>query len=164
MSHIRLHRYIAIVVLFIILTYGILKPWVLDFYTSAIIQFFNLFNLNINELKEFLINNSKNKWNENKVGWLIYYPTYYLLHVIFIYSLFKKNISARNLLIIGLSGLIGVLLVCIILGKIYEIGYLYDISWNLFRSLFGLPFILLAIEGGRILYRDFEKRIREIEN
>jgi len=38
-----------------------------------------------------------------------------------------------------------------------ELVKLSNIFLGFFRSLFGLPFILLAIEGGRILYNDIVK-------
>lgn len=88
------------------------------------------------------------------LGWIFYYPTYFLLHIAFIYLLFKKQKQTRNYLILGLTGLIIISVGLALVGKFFEWSMVYNISYDAFQKLFGLPFILLFIEGGRILYND----------
>jgi hypothetical protein len=88
------------------------------------------------------------------IGWMIYYPTYFLLHLIFIYLLFSNQIKTRNYLLAGLTIVVFLLVSISIISKILEHNAIHKISYEAFQKLFGLPFILLFIEGGRILYKD----------
>jgi len=96
----------------------------------------------------------KNEWDENAAGWLLYYPTYILLHIIFIYVLFYNKTKIRNWLIFSLIGFVTIDFALIIVFKELDLYLLYKISYKMFQQLFGLPFILLAIEGGRHLFRE----------
>ncbi len=55
---------------------------------------------------------------------------------------------------LGLTVLIFLLVAFSLIGKLTDINLLYQVSYDAFQKLFGLPFILLFIEGGRILYKD----------
>ena len=60
---------------------------------------------------------------------------------------------------IGLSSLIGLIIFFWVLFVKIDEPQLASFFRIQFRNLFGLPFILLAIEGGRILYKDIAKLI-----
>ena len=147
-------------VLVAILCYGILRIWVLEFYADFLSTLLEAFSVDINDFRH-LFHSEVSTWKPYQYGWVIYYPTYFLLHVLFIFFLFKKQKKVRNSLIIGLTLLIFILLASIPLGRFLDLFWLSNMSWVLFRKLFGLPFILLAIEGGRILYSDLTKRLAE---
>ncbi len=67
----------------------------------------------------------------------------------------------RKVLSFVLIILIGVLSINIVAGKAFGFIHLYKISYKLFQNLLGLPFILLAIEGGRILIRDIDSYYKD---
>lgn len=102
---------------------------------------------------------SKKETETNIMGWFIYYPTYISLHILFILVAFKDNKKVKNILLYGFIGLIATLILCSVLGKLMDWQQLYRISYNLFRNLIGLPFALLCIEGGQILYSDIKKKL-----
>ncbi|MEO9803690.1 MAG: hypothetical protein ABJF04_10605 [Reichenbachiella sp.] len=153
-------RTLSMAVLVAILCYGVLRIWVLQFYADFLSNLLEAFSVDINDFRH-LFQSDVNAWKPYQYGWVIYYPTYFLLHVLFIFFLFKKQKKVRNSLIIGLTLLIFILLASILLGRFLDLFWLSNMSWVLFRKLFGLPFILLAIEGGRILYSDLTKRLAE---
>ena len=143
------------VVLVLIVCYGFFKILVLQFYSKIILTIFDVLGINSSELILKLERFSKAPDQVKGIlGWLIYYPSYFLLHILFIFLLFHKQKRTRNYLVIGLSGLIFFLIVMSITGKLFGIQPLYIVSYEAFQKLFGLPFILLFIEGGRILYKD----------
>jgi len=126
------------------------KEYIKEFYTHLIQRF-----INIDNISTHFNNLSRNKeWDDDITGWLIYYPTYLMLHILFIYTLFYNQIRIRNWLIITLVGFVIIDLGLIIVFKQLEFDMLYRICYSLFQKLFGLPFILLAIEGGRHLFKE----------
>ena len=80
-----------------------------------------------------------------------------LLHLTFIFLLFRDQRKAKKYLSIGLISLVLILIGISLLGKVLEINAIYRTFNYAFKQLFGLPFILLAIEGGRILYNDINR-------
>ena len=158
----RAHRIASIGVLLLILLYGFFKVWFCSLYShpvSNLVEYLgyspelllaelNSLSLGATEFSHFM-------------GWLIYYPTYLGLHLLFIYLLFKKQQRMRKVLSFVLIILIGVLSINIVAGKAFGFIHLYKISYKLFQNLLGLPFILLAIEGGRILIRDIDSYYKD---
>lgn len=159
---VSLNRAMAFLVLATIVIYGIFKMWLLRLYASAIIYVAKIIHLEHSPFFETLKNQAtRENVREQTLGWIIYYPTYLLLHIAFIFLLFKSNVKVRNYLTIGLISLIGFLVVGWLLFNyigLTEVGSLFR---HQFRNLFGLPFILLSIEGGRILYKDILTRLKE---
>ncbi|MEO9476977.1 MAG: hypothetical protein ABJG41_15640 [Cyclobacteriaceae bacterium] len=151
---------LSTMVLILIVLYGFFKNWVRGVYSKFIEICLEFANIDSRELVRHF--NSFSETTESIsgiLGWLIYYPTYFLLHVAFIFLLFHKQKKTRNYLTIGLTGLIALSVGLALIGKILELELIYNISYDAFQKLFGLPFILLFIEGGRILYNDiFEKQ------
>jgi hypothetical protein len=149
------HKALATSVLSFIIAYGFFKNFVLRIYSELILSFFRLIGydsvLLISKFNDF---SKKEGGRDDILGWLIYYPSYFLLHIAFIYLLFWKQKQLRHYLAIGLTVLIFLLVSLSIIGKIFEFQMLYLVSYESFQKLFGLPFILLFIEGGRILYKD----------
>lgn len=151
-------RLLAILVLVSIVIYSILKNWVLRIYAQCLGWFASLIGFGNNSLFEMVKNQAKyEETREQTLGWLIYYPTYFLLHIAFIYLLFNGNRKVRNCLMVGLTGVIGLVVVFWIVFMAMGYSELGNFFRTQFRNLFGLPFILLAIEGGRILYKDMVK-------
>ncbi len=143
------------IVLVLIVCYGFFKTLVLKLYSDLIIQIFDKFGVDPTPIIETLYSFSKSpKLVKGIIGWFIYYPSYFLLHILFIFLLFHKQKRTRNYLVFALSGLILFLISLSIIGKIFDLHSLYLVSYEAFQKLFGLPFILLFIEGGRILYKD----------
>ncbi|MAE85024.1 MAG: hypothetical protein CMB80_19970 [Flammeovirgaceae bacterium] len=153
----KYHRIFAGIVLTLIVTYGILKIWVLKFYASLLETASRIANIENNALFEAIRNQARTEEiRYQALGWLIYYPTYFLLHIAFIYLLFNNNLKARNYLILGLTALITSLVSLWVLFLIWGFPELARFFRDQFKNLFGLPFILLAIEGGRIIYSDIQ--------
>ncbi|MEQ8237619.1 MAG: hypothetical protein RIA69_00330 [Cyclobacteriaceae bacterium] len=159
---ISINRILVLAVLASIMVYGILKNWVLKAYASFLDSAAGLIGLDGNALFRLVRNQAEiESVRHQTLGWLIYYPTYFLLHIVFIFLLFDRNRKVRNYLTIGLS----VLIILLLSGwSLFSIIGMHEISYFCrlqFRNLFGLPFILLAIEGGRILYNDVENLIKD---
>lgn len=141
------------VVLIIIQLYGIMRFTFLRWYTAFIGLFLDIETLN-NELNYL---SRTVAYRHDIAGWLIYYPTYLMLHIIFIMILFRKNRKIRNTLCLSLISVVLVLITIIIISKYTGFNSGYRFAYETFQRLFGLPFILLFIEGGRILYNDIVK-------
>lgn len=148
---------LSFIILCSILLYGIFKP-VLQRLFANLFRNWENYQAYTDRLNDF---SQTPKYNEDLMGWIIYYPTYFLLHILFILVLFKHQPKTRNWVALGLTSFIGFLLVCMITGKLISSNNLFHIPYNIFQSLFGLPFILLAIEGGRILWSDLNKLTNE---
>ena len=148
--HNSVRRAISILILLSIIAYGMFKDYLKEYYNYVIQKFFNTDTLSkyLNDFKMSQI------WDKDIVAWLIYYPTYLLLHILFIYTLFFKEIRIRNWLIAGLLTFVFIDLMLIVIAKELHVQLLYNICYRLFQQLFGLPFILLAIEGGRHLFKE----------
>lgn len=145
-------------VLVTIMVYGFFRNWILEIYAKLTMSIFSTFisenHPYINLLKNQALTEDR---REQTLGWFLYYPSYFFLHILFIYLLFSNNIKIRNLVIIGLSLFVFIL----VFGSFFftyigyeEVGYFFRMQ---FKKIFGLPFILLSIEGGRILYFDVLK-------
>ncbi len=146
------------VVLICILVYGIFKIWVLNLFTPFVESSLQFVGLDTSFLiyQLHLITGGVHE-GDYLLGWLFYYPSYFMLHVLFIWILYKNNKSTRNILILLLITVISVLILGVIIFRYVDMVMMANVFLTLFRSLFGLPFILLAIEGGRILYGDIVK-------
>jgi len=152
------HRIYSVLNLFLIVLYGVFKLWMLIVYHKFVLWLASVFQINLSNVLEWLNSFSVENGNhENILGWFIYYPTYLLLHLSFIYLLFRKQKNVRNILSISLIVLVFFLVLVSIIGKLLELDFIYKTFYYSFRQLFGLPFILLAIEGGKILYNDIKK-------
>lgn len=143
-------RILSTTILITIVSYGMYKEYAKEFFTSILKKFFN-----ISDISNYLNYISKKQvWDNDAAGWLIYYPTYFLLHVLFIVILFSDQKKIRNWLLIALVGFIFIDLFLIVLFKELNFHQLYSISYGLFQKIIGLPFILLVIEGGRHLFKE----------
>lgn len=159
MRGINISRIGSAIVLLLILIFGFLKFWVLRIFADVIINIRDLFDLPIEGIISHLQNQAvSSELRYQSIGWIIYYPLYLFLHVAFIYFLFINNKKTRNIVVIGLLsfvfGTIGLWAFLTAIG-FPVIGDFFRLQ---FRNLFSLPFILLMIEGGRILYLDLKKR------
>ena len=84
----KYHRVFAGIILFLIVIYGTLKIWVLRFYASLLDSTASLFGIGNNSFFEALRKQAEmEEQRQQTLGWLIYYPTYFLLHIVFIYLL-----------------------------------------------------------------------------
>ncbi|MEL7146238.1 MAG: hypothetical protein AAFO69_07705 [Bacteroidota bacterium] len=138
-----------------ILCYGIFRVSVLKIYAGLVESILGLFNLQKQDFSTLIaLLGKQNSSHSYELGWFIYYPSYYLLHICFILVLYHANKKVRNFLIILLTGVIIALVVFILIFRYAEMHEVAKVFVGLFRSLFGLPFILLGLEGGRLLYND----------
>jgi hypothetical protein len=145
-----IRRISSVFILLSILAYGMFKEYAKEFFTRI-----SGYIVDIETINSFLNKLSlRSDWDEFAVGFLIYYPTYLLLHILFIYVLFYNRIKIRNWLIIGLTVFVIIDIGLIIVFKELNFYLLYKICYTLFQQLFGLPFILLVIEGGRHLFKE----------
>ena len=154
------NRFWAIFTLFSILIYGVFKIPVLRLYASVLNWIIDMLHLPAARILSFLYQQGNHQDMANySLGWTIYYPTYLLLHLLFIHLLFKNQPKIKKILSIGLTAL--VLLLVVFWFVLLQSGNPEAAGFfrNLFYKLFGLPFILLAIEGGRILYNDISSKV-----
>ncbi len=145
----------ASLILLSIIIYGVLKIWILRMYSEGVKFMLKLFDIDLEGILNLLRDQAKTVGHEEQpIGWLIYYPSYFLLHIAFIHVLFLDNVKIRNYLKVGLTAVIGFLVMLWIIFSLLDMHHLSHTVRIQFRKLFGLPFILLAIEGGRIIYSD----------
>lgn len=152
---------ISVVVLSTILAYGFLKIWFCRIYSSIVARVVLFFGYDPSSLLQKLnAFSTAEKYQDHYLGWFIYYPTYLLLHLAFVFFLFRPNKQMRNKVWFGLLLVVFGLIFIIIFSKLFHISLLFEISYGLFRHLFGLPFILLVIEGGRLILQDIDKLLK----
>lgn len=151
-------KYLSYAVLILILIFGVFKLWVLSLIAPAISFLLNLAGLDVDAIVSWLHGITANVHSGDHIlGWIAYYPVYFLLHVTFISILYRHNKKIKLFLIALLSAVILLLIAGVVIFRILEMTYMANVFLAFFRNLFGLPFILLAIEGGRILYNDIVK-------
>lgn len=154
----------AILIALIIIFYGIFKIWFCKIYSVPISGFIEVLGYSsrdfLDDLNAFSIRSS---YKNHYLGWFIYYPTYILLHLLFVFFLFSDNKVIRNKICIGLIISIIALLMIIFLSKYGNYHLSFEISYSLFQNLFSLPFILLLIEGGRTLVMDVDRMISKMK-
>lgn len=151
---IKFSRVFTIIFLLLIVLFGIFKNYVLKLFSSFLFTIFGAQNYLFRILQNQAINDEQEKLI---VGWVLYYPSYLLFHVLFIAFLFSRNHKARNILILSLISIVSIIVIC---WAIFTSAGNNDLAFffrDRFHHLFGLPFILLIIEGGRILYNDLTK-------
>ena len=147
-------------ILVLILFYGIFKFRVLKILSPIAGFFLNILSIDKANVLIYLNEvTNQQKWNDTLLGWFLYYPSYILLHILFIVVLYHNRKKARNWLIVALIAVILILVLGIVVFKELESFTAYTAFVRMFRNLFGLPFILLVIEGGRILYNDIMRLI-----
>ncbi|MEQ8554275.1 MAG: hypothetical protein RIC53_16580 [Cyclobacteriaceae bacterium] len=113
----------------------------------------------VDEFQEVLSSTSSNIMFYNKnLGLLLYYPLYLSLHFLFILTLFDAS-KFRTRLIVVLLVVFLTVGGCRVVFGIFEWTSLKQYSTHLLKTLFGMPFILLLIEGGRLILQDLEKTI-----
>lgn len=154
------HRIYAVVTLIAIIFYGILKILVCRLYSVPVGFILTLFGFDpihvLSQLNDF---SPGETFKDYYLGWFFYYPTYLVLHLVFMHLLFFNQKRLKKQISLGLVIVVGALLILIFMGKWFGFMFIYSTSYALFQHLFGLPFILLSIEGGRILYNDIERKI-----
>ena len=153
------NRAFSILALVLIVLFGLFKYWILETFSTTTIYLLDLININPNSIFEWMnIHYERTTFLRRNIGALLYYPIYLSLHLLFIHFLFYKS-NVRKILIISLASLVIVLLVGRIVFALLDLVDLQQLFSHLLKTLFGLPFILLAIEGGRILYQDLSKML-----
>ena len=104
-----------------------------------------------------------NDYKDHYLGWFIYYPSYLLFHLVFIFVLFQKKKKIRNIIAIALIIFVSILVIGTLVAKFLDLMIVYKISYELFQNLFSLPFILLAIEGGKIIVSDIDQLFKNFK-
>ena len=157
-----MNKFLSSLVLVGIVTYGFLRILICRIYSNLITQFLVLIGLDPEVIYSALFSLKKDSLKSDHIlGWIIYYPSYLGLHLLFIWLLFYHQQKLRKQLMIALLVVVFGLLIVIFISKVFAIETLYQLSYHLFQTLFGLPFILLTIEGGRILIRDIDKKLKQ---
>ncbi len=138
-------RLLSILIFLLILIFGTFKFYIIR-------ELDHIFSTGLNDrLNIFLKTNNHQQY---LAGWIFYHFLYIALHFIFVFVLFSKQKKIRNIIAFILIAVISTLIIIMFISKILQFEFVYDIAFDLFRNLVSLPFILLAIEGGRILFKD----------
>lgn len=93
--------------------------------------------------------------------YVIYYPLYLSCHFTLIYLLFHKEVMLRKYLMRGLLSIIILLILGKVIFGIINLQIMEEYFSFAFHKLIALPFLLLAIEGGRFLYVLIEEKFSE---
>ena len=153
-------RILSLIIFITIVIYGVLKCRLLVNYADSVIGLLDALGFDSNNVIEQLnFYAEKKTLKTNIMGWFIYYPTYIGLHILFIFVVFWDNKKLRNIFLYGFIGVIILLVSISLVSRYHEFYTMYRISYDLFRNLIGLPFVLLFIEGGQILYNDIKKKL-----
>lgn len=150
-------RILSVLVLATILVYGFFKPGLCRVYSIPVSNLIERLGYDPDNILKSL--NSLSVTSEYKnyyLGWFVYYPSYLLFHLIFIFVLFQENRKIRNIIAISLILFISLLVIFVLIFKSLGFRIFFEISYKLFQNLFSLPFILLAVEGSRILLSDLD--------
>ena len=158
------NRIASVLVLLAILVYGFFKLWFCRMYSAMVARGLALIGYDPSVVSHRLNSFSlSNQYKDYYLGWFIYYPTYLILHLVFIFFLFSSNKKIRNKVGVGLLLVVIFLVLFIIFSKLFQIPMLFEASYRMFQNLFGLPFILLAIEGGKLILQDINKLSKKHE-
>ena len=146
-----------LILLFIVL-YSLFKYWILNLFSWLIYKILSISGFSRNILIDFIKHYYEIQvWEDYKTGAILYFLIYFLLHIFFIYFLFRDTPKLRIGLIIGLVVVVGSMALALTIGWYYKFKTVYFISWNLFHDMFVFPFLLFAIEGGKIIWTDVKK-------
>ena len=134
MPKIRWNNFIAGFFFIAIITSGTFK----GFIVSKTAQWINtlLLSLNLDPQRVLQALNYFKKdifWREDLLGWFLYYPLYFGLHLLFIYFLFFYQKHLRNTLLFCLTGLIILLITCISISKALDWEIFYQIAYDSFK-------------------------------
>lgn len=133
---------------------GFFRVWIQIAFAEFLIWTTSSLELNSEHFFELLISQAgQGSLSNQPIGWLIYYPSYLLLHLIFVVLLFRQP-KTQKIVIMAIVFLVGTLFCGWLVSLAFELTELAEIFRIQFQNLFGLPFILLAIEGGRVFYQD----------
>jgi|GEM_PF-6149631 len=144
----------------IIMALGFFKEPISAFFSRVFENVALFFGYSVENI--FLIMNdfrTSDDVKNNITGWLFYFPLYISLHYLLIILLFYNNKKVLKLLVLSLTSVLILTLSTAVIGKKWDIEFLHAFGYSLFQKLIGLPFILLFIEGGKILYNDIKNRI-----
>lgn len=151
----KLRKALIFLTLLLIIIFGILKIWILRQFSVIIVFVFGFLPDTFQKILELFQKAAyKEEWKDQNIGWLIYYPGYFFLHIAFIYLLFYKQKKVRNTVALGLSVFIAFIVIAWVMASYFNLPNAAQFFRVQFHNLFSLPFILLAIEGSRILYKD----------
>lgn len=151
-------RHIAFVLTIIIILFGLFKYNILKYSAFLIRRIVGVFNLPFDDILNVIRNSAENEaLREQAIGWIIYYPLYLSLHISLIYFVFKNNRIRLVVISIVLVG-VSILVFGWAISKYLAHEELAHFFKQQFNKLFSLPFILFAIEGGRILMSDISKK------
>ncbi|MEQ9303366.1 MAG: hypothetical protein RJQ14_05570 [Marinoscillum sp.] len=155
-----LQKSLSIIIFFSIIGMGIFKFWILESLSPVITWILSGFGIDIASF-EFLSFDeiTPNELSNEKIGYFLYFPIYLSLHILFAGVLFWDKPRVRNWLMFSILGVIGTLILLRITFTINEMKYPAHLSDRFLRKLFALPFLLLAIEGSKIIYSDIKKRV-----
>lgn len=150
---------IPIGLVIIIIGLGIFKNHVSVFYTEIFQFFFGLFNVSYEEFegKFTFLPNDKNL--QYGIGVIFFAPTYLLVHLLLIYSLFYKSIVLVKYLSLGLIGLVTLMALLTIIFKYFGFIELGTYFHDMFDNLIAKPLILFMVEGGGIIYQYVDKKL-----
>lgn len=145
---------------FVIVVVAFFKYWLLNSFALVVSGTIEFMGGDPLVVLNFLNANSNYQvYQDHYLGWFLYYPLYLGCHFVFIYVLFEGK--TRKRVFFWVTVVITALLAFIALGKFAGLPALFEISFALFQNLFALPFVLLVLEGGRILLSDIDKKMGE---
>ena len=156
----RVKRILPYSVLVVIILFAFFKFWWFHLFSDWVGSAMLFIGINPQEVLGFLNNNSNyNVYKDHYLGWIIYYPCFLALHLLFVWLLFSYTPVLHKRIMIGLVLLIFTLICLIVLGKAIGSVFLFGISFKLFQSIFALPFLLFLIEGDRILLKNIDDKL-----
>ena len=154
-------RIIAYSIVGLIVLFAFFKYWILSLFSIVVSSVLTSMGGDPLTVLDFLNQNSNyTVYQDHYLGWFIYYPLFFGMHFLFIFLHFSGK--TRRIIFKVVVGVILLLLLLIALGKILHIPFLFEISFLMFQNLFALPFLLLVLEGGRILLNDINRKLEDV--
>ena len=93
----------------------------------------------------------------NTALYLVYYPSYILLHLSLITFLFKNEPKTRSFgLLVILVGISSIAFLTLVFHQL-DWYFFYEKGMSSLKFLLGTPFVLFIVEGGRLLAIDIDR-------
>ena len=153
-------RLASILIGITIIAYGVSSSNVLPFYQQIVEGIVP--SESLEDLKAFFGGRRFDKQDQYNLGkYLVYYPSYLVLHLGLISVLFRKSPKSRKLGFFAVAfGIPFLALLSLLFYRLKWMG-VYDATIDTFTTFVGYPFILFVVEGGKMLGQDIDKLIED---
>jgi len=156
----RTERLFSVLIGIIIISYGVMGNYALPIYQNTVE---NLLGDNLVDKISAILNGNeyteKDMYNLGK--YLMYYPSYLILHLGLISILFWNKPQSRSFGVLAI--IIGIPLVAFLSFLFYRLNWItmHRAAFSTFKTFVSYPFVLFLVEGGRLLDKNIDELIKK---